>query len=146
MVKYITSHLKWTVDTPQGLWLSFLVMRDILQMDQSLLHVRIQAPGIQKFPHVEKVSNLKIINFHFIFLNVLIMTQINLNWFHAVTCPEPPALNHVTKHTMSKVHGGYPVGTVASILCIYHKNLFSSSTCQISGNWNPQPPTCNEGN
>ena len=40
--------------------------------------------------------------------------------------------------------GGYVVDTIASFSCNsgYHQNGPDSITCQESGNWNEQTPTC----
>ena len=44
------------------------------------------------------------------------------------------------------VNGGWPVDTVASFSCNsgYSRSGSSSRTCQTSGNWNQQNPTCNQ--
>ena len=46
------------------------------------------------------------------------------------------------------VGGRYPVNTVASFTCNrgYNRNGHNSRTCESSGNWNRQTPTCNRGN
>ena len=45
-------------------------------------------------------------------------------------------------------NGGYSVSTVASFSCNigFSQSGPSSSTCQTSGNWNQQTPTCIESN
>ena len=48
----------------------------------------------------------------------------------------------------SQVNGGYPVDTMANFMCNhgYRKIGSKSSTCQSSGNWNQQTPTCMQSN
>ena len=43
---------------------------------------------------------------------------------------------------------GYPIDTLASFVCHYGYTLngSDSSTCEDSGNWNQQTPTCEQGN
>ena len=44
--------------------------------------------------------------------------------------------------------GSYPVGTKVTFVCDpgYKLSGSRSSTCQTSGLWSHQPPTCNQGN
>ena len=51
-------------------------------------------------------------------------------------------------YNRNRVNGGYPVGTRADFSCNYGYSRSGprSRTCQTSGNWNQQTPTCNRSN
>ena len=63
---------------------------------------------------------------------------------------QPWALaNGQVKCTGSSLQNGeYPVDTTVHFECDHGYDLVgaSSSTCQTSGLWSPQPPMCNQGN
>ena len=69
--------------------------------------------------------------------------------FNTVTCAalSQPANGQVA-YSNATVDGGYPVDTVATFSCNsrYSRSGSSSRTCQTSGNWNQETPTCNLSN
>ena len=70
-----------------------------------------------------------------------------MNYVIAVTCRSLSLVNGGISYSELPVNGRYPVDTVASYTCDHGHSLIGSSsrTCQTSGNWNNQNPTCNQG-
>ena len=56
--------------------------------------------------------------------------------------------NGGVRYNRSPVNGRYPVDTVAYLSCNYgySRSGSSSRTCQTSGTWNLDTPTCNQSN
>ena len=71
-------------------------------------------------------------------------------YIFVVTCPvlnQPPNLQ--VHYSNDPIPGeGYPVDTTASFTCVngYFLSGTTFSTCEISGNWNQETPTCNHSN
>ena len=65
-----------------------------------------------------------------------------------MTCSAITLENGEVTYTMPEENGRYSIDTVANFSCSTQANLTGtqSSTCQASGNWNPQIPTCNLSN
>ena len=61
-----------------------------------------------------------------------------------VTCAPLTLINGDVSYSTSAVYGRYPVGTTASFTCdnIYIRNGLDSSTCNITGEWMDELPTC----
>ena len=57
-----------------------------------------------------------------------------------------PANGEINYNKAPVADGGYPLDTVASFSCDYgySRSGSSSRTCETSGNWNHQNPTCNQ--
>ena len=71
------------------------------------------------------------------------------NTFYTVTCPGLPSpSNGGRTYDMNAVGGRYPVYTVVYFTCNYgyRRDGPQSRTCQNSGNWNMQSPTCTQSN
>ena len=66
----------------------------------------------------------------------------------AATCPDINMSNGVVLYDEFDVNGRYPVNTWARFLCHREYVRFgsSSSTCQISGNWDVPSPQCKSNN
>ena len=56
--------------------------------------------------------------------------------------------NGEVSYNTSPVNGSFPANTTASFSCNshYRRDGPSSVTCQISGNWTEETPTCNASN
>ena len=67
-------------------------------------------------------------------------------YFVTVTCSAVSLQNGGISYNQSVVNGRYTVDTKATFSCSsgYSRAGSSSSTCQTSGNWSPQIPTCNQ--
>ena len=70
--------------------------------------------------------------------------------FYTVTCGglHRPLHGKKIEFDMMALNGRYPVYTVAHFSCKdkYDRNGPKSRTCQHSGNWNMNSPTCNISN
>ena len=69
--------------------------------------------------------------------------------FTAVTCAALSLVNgQITYNKPAVSNGKYPVDTTISFTCNYgyRRSGSTSGTCQTSGTWNQQPPTCTQGN
>ena len=64
--------------------------------------------------------------------------------FFLATCGPLNVANGLVDYSKSAENGGYPVSTTASFSCNsgHYQNGPNSITCQASGNWNEQTPTC----
>ena len=67
---------------------------------------------------------------------------------YPVTCPSLNFENGELNYNTSLLNGGYPVSTMASFSCnqYFNREEPSSVTCQNSGNWSEDSPTCNASN
>ena len=73
-------------------------------------------------------------------------SELYLTYFALVTCPNLQLeYGHINYNDSQTADGGYIVDTVASFICNQGYSLTGSrtSTCQTSGNWSQQLPTCN---
>ena len=71
------------------------------------------------------------------------------SWVYFVgTCSALSLSNGKVSYDRDPLGGRYPVNTKASFSCNggYNRDGDESRTCQSSGNWNQNTPTCNEGN
>ena len=68
-----------------------------------------------------------------------------LTFIPAVTCVAPTITNGQTNQS---VNGSFPFNATVSFLCNYGYKLdgSDSSTCDIYGEWSPQPARCTQGN
>ena len=73
------------------------------------------------------------------------------NYYHfikiVVACENPTPTNGQVNPS-GLIDGRYIVNTMVSFMCDYgfHLVASNSSICQTSRTWNPQPPTCIQGN
>ena len=79
------------------------------------------------------------------------LTNVNnkfFKYFVVVTCSALMLSNGGVSYNTNVTNGGYTVDTVATISCNrgYSLSEFSSRTCQTSGRWNQQIPSCNQSN
>ena len=67
-----------------------------------------------------------------------------MDLFCLATCAPLSLENGTVNYTTSAEKGRYLVNTVASFSCDpgYYQNGSNSATCEASGNWNEQTPTC----
>ena len=76
------------------------------------------------------------------------ITTAGVHYFVAVTCTTLGLLaNGDIQYSNGRVPSkGYPIHTIATILCDHGYSLTgpSTKTCQISGSWNHGTPTCNQ--
>ena len=95
-------------------------------------------------------------------VHILILFTINGRWlikckafqskiiFVVVTCTalSPPSNGQISYNEPSMTYGEYPVDTKASFTCNQGYSLSGSEsrTCETSGNWNQETPTCNQSN
>ena len=84
--------------------------------------------------------------------NVIIFTLIAFlklikHYLTAVNCPALNLQNgQISYSTSAQTNGGYFRDTIATFLCNrgYNQTGSQQSTCQTSGNWNQEPPTCTQ--
>ena len=67
-----------------------------------------------------------------------------VQWYVLVTCAPLSLPNGLVDYNMSEENGRYLADTVASFSCNsgYYRNGPNSRTCETSGNWNEEIPTC----
>ena len=72
------------------------------------------------------------------------MDFLTFKFIFVATCPEVNLENGQVEYNLSSQNGQYLTGTLASFTCddghVINGSL--SSTCQDTGTWNPQLPTC----
>ena len=88
-------------------------------------------------------------NFQIFLENVLGIFRIHKTYeeyFVVVICSALSLSNGGISYNQSEVNGEYSVDTKATFSCNsgYKRAGSGSSTCQTSGNWSPQIPTCNQ--
>ena len=98
-----------------------------------------------------KKENISVQNFQIYLENVLRVLKIHKaseQYFVIVTCSALTLSNGGISYNQSEVNGRYTVDTKATFSCNsgYTRAGSSSSTCQTSGHWSPQIPTCNQSN
>ena len=66
----------------------------------------------------------------------------------SVTCPALTLTNGIVSYDVSAENERYPAGATASFSCNYGYSMSGSTsrTCQTSGNWEQQLPTCSQSN
>ena len=71
-----------------------------------------------------------------------------MNYYNVVICPSLSLENGEAAYNTPALNGGYPFNTQASISCnqYFQREGHSSVTCQNSGNWSEETPTCNASN
>ena len=65
-------------------------------------------------------------------------------YFVSVTCTSLTLINGDVSYSTSAVDGRYPVGSTVYFTCSdgYMRNGLDSSTCNITGEWMDELPTC----
>ena len=75
--------------------------------------------------------------------------HVDMGSFSTVSCEPLQNLENgdVTYNETRLANGEYPVDTLATFMCdrAYENNGADSSTCQTTGDWDEQTPTCNQG-
>ena len=68
------------------------------------------------------------------------------HYIFVATCPPLNITNGRVEYHPSAVNGALPIDTLAFFTCDegYIINGFGFSTCQESGNWDPEIPTCDK--
>ena len=79
------------------------------------------------------------------YLHSCVITNIMI----VVNCPALSLDNgQVSYSTVPATNGGYSENTTATFLCNHAYNLSrgtNSTTCEVSGNWDQESPTCDPG-
>ena len=75
------------------------------------------------------------------------MKKLSIYYFNLEVCPPVNLKNGATEYHPSSLNGQYPTDTLAFFSCddAFMRNGPLFSTCQNTGNWVPEIPTCDEG-